>query len=211
MPELELNKSGAAAVLTPWARRLHLAILETFATTGVPPSRAGIERTARGQGADPGALIAELADRDVVAFDAIGEIRAAYPFSPVPTAHRVTWDGGPQVYAMCAVDALGISAMLSRPVTVTTTEPGTGEAITVQVDGDRAQWTPDTAVVYAGATGDACCPSADRTCGYINFFTSAEAAHAWADRHPDVAGVVLDQAEALRYGIAEFGTFMSSG
>jgi hypothetical protein len=101
--------------------------------------------------------------------------------------------------------------MLGRPVTISTTEPTTGEPITVQVDGDRAQWTPDTAVVYAAATGDACCPSADRTCGYINFFTSAEAAHAWAGRHPDVAGVVLDQAEALRYGIAEFGTLMSSG
>lgn len=80
----------------------------------------------------------------------------SYPFSPTPTAHLVTWDGGPTVYAMCAVDALGISTMLGHPVTITTAEPDTGEPITV---------------VFAGATGDTCCPSVEWTCGYINVFT----------------------------------------
>ena len=65
---------------------------------------------------------AELAGRDVIAFDADGEIRAAYPFSPTPTPIQVSWEGGPAAYAMCAIDALGISAMLGRPVTITAAE-----------------------------------------------------------------------------------------
>src|SRR6266508_6695732 len=86
------------------------------------------------------------------------------------------------------------------------TEPGNGDVVTVEVDHDAACWTPDTAVVYAGATVAACCPSADRSCRYINFFTTSHAASVWADRHPDVSGGVLDQRAALAAGVAEFGS-----
>lgn len=144
----------------------------------------------------------------MLALDEQGEIRAAYPFSPNPTSHVLKWAGGPTAYAMCAIDALGMSAMLDRPVTITSTEPRTGATITVDVDRDRAQWTPDTAVVLAGATDDACCPSVDRTCGHINFFTSARAAQAWQAAHPHITCVILDQAEALACGVAEFGALM---
>jgi hypothetical protein len=67
-----------------------------------------------------------LAAADVLAFTADGQIRAAYPFSAAPTAIQVSWPGGPQVHAMCAIDALGMSAMLGCPVTITAAEPGTG-------------------------------------------------------------------------------------
>ncbi|SDU24993.1 alkylmercury lyase family protein [Jiangella alkaliphila] len=208
LPDLQLNKNSAAAQLTPSARRVQLAVLTSFAETGRPPARTELLRLAGDLGTDPAAALAELADRDVVAFDAHGEIRAAYPFSPTPTAIRVTWGGGPTVYAMCAVDALGMSAMLGRPVTITATEPDDDRVVTVEVDGDRAAWTPDTAVVFAGTTGDACCPSVDRTCSTINFFTTHEAARRWAHRHPDVTGSLLDQPEALACGITEFGALL---
>src|SRR6266516_1292063 len=116
----------------------------------------------------------------LAAFAQTGEIRAAYPFSPSPTPIRVSGEGGPVTYAMCAIDALGISAMLGRPVTITAAEPGTGRVITVHADGDHARWDPQGAVVFAGTTGDNCCHAADRTCGYINFFTTARAARTWA-------------------------------
>lgn len=207
-PQLDLNKRRAVTALGAEARLVHLRVLDQFAETGRPPSRADLERVARDRGIDPAPALAELSERDVVAFDPSGEIRAAYPFSPTPTGHLVGWPGGPTVHAMCAVDALGISAMLGHPVTITTTEPDTGHAIAVDVDADRARWTPDTAVVFAGHTGGTCCPSVDRTCGHINFFTSHRAARDWAARHPDVAGSVLDQHQALAAGIAEFGALL---
>lgn len=98
--------------------------------------------------------------------------------------------------------------MLDRPVTITATDPSTGGPVTVTVDGDRAQWTPETGVVFAGAGDDACCPSVDRTCGNINFFSSAESARAWAAGHPYVHGLVLDQTQALAAGVAAFGELM---
>jgi Alkylmercury lyase len=206
-----LNQGRCAVVLTPPARHVHLAVLGAFAETGRAPLRAELERIARGQSADPGAVLAELAGRDMLAFDGNGEIRAAYPFSPSPTPVQVTWEGGPRVYAMCAIDALGISAMLDRPVTITAREPDSGRPVTVKVDRNQARWRPRRAGVFSGTVGDAdgaCCASADRSCGYVNFFTSARAARAWASCHPEVTGTTLGQAQALRQGVAGFGTLM---
>ena len=190
------------------ALQVHRAVLATFALTGQPPARGELERLARAHGADPGAVLAELAESDVLAFAADGQIRAAYPFSPVATPIQVSWAGGPDAYAMCAIDALGMSAMLGRPVTITAAEPGTGRVITVRADGDQARWDPRTAMVFAGSSGDADRPSADRTCSFINFFATARSARAWARRNPEVAGRLLTQEDALRSGVAQFGTLL---
>ena len=207
---LGLNKGCAVGALTPPARQVHLTVMAAFAETGRAPARGELERTTRAHGADPAAVLAELAARDVIAFGADGEIRAAYPFSPVPTAIQVRWAGGPLTYAMCAIDALGISAMLGRPVTITADEPGTGNIITVHARRDQARWDPRRAVVFAGETGEQGCLSVDRTCGYINFFTSARAARAWTGQRPGVTGTVLKQDQALREGVAEFGAFLQT-
>jgi hypothetical protein len=206
-----LDKGCWAAALTRPARQVHLAVLATFTQTGQAPGRGELERITQAEGADPAAVLAELAERDVIAFGQAGEIRAAYPFSPSPTPIRVSWEGGPVTYAMCAIDALGVSAMLGRPVTITAAEPGTGRVITVHADGDRARWDPPGAVVFAGVTSGECGHAADRTCSYINFFTSARAARTWAKANPAVTGRVLGRAQALSAGVAEFGAFMRTG
>jgi hypothetical protein len=206
-----LDKGCCAAALTRPARQVHLAVLAAFARTGQAPGRGELERIARAEGADPGAVLAELAERDVIAFGQAGQIRAAYPFSPSPTPIRVSWEGGPVGYAMCAIDALGVSAMLGRPVTITAAEPGTGRVITVDADRDQARWDPPGAVVFAGATGGDCGHAADRSCGHINFFTTARAARTWAKANPAVTGRILGRTAALSAGVAEFGAFMRAG
>src|SRR5690348_16966399 len=134
------DKCCAAERLSGPARRVHLAVLAAFTATGQPPPLAELERLARAHGGQPRPVLAELAGADLLAFTAGGQIPAAYPFSPAPTAIQVSWPGGPQAYAMCAIDALGISAMLGRPVTITAAEPGTGRTITIAVDRARARW-----------------------------------------------------------------------
>jgi Alkylmercury lyase len=204
------DKCCAAGRLSGPARRVHLAVLAAFIAAGQPPSPAELDRLARAHGGKPGPVRAELAGADVLAFTASGEIRAAYPFSAAPTPIRVSWAGGPQVHAMCAIDALGMSAMLGRAVTITAAEPGTGRTISVTVDRDRARWMPRTAVVFAGAARGVSGSAADRSCGYINFFTTARAARAWARRHPEVSGTVMRRDGALRCGIAEFGALLQA-
>ncbi len=118
-----------AAALTSVARSVHCRVLHEFVATGRAPAPAELRGFAREQGADPDAVRTELAASDVIASDDAGRIRAGYPFSPVPTALRMTWPGGPTVRATCAIPALGTAAMLNRPVVITADDPGGGEAV----------------------------------------------------------------------------------
>ncbi len=208
------TRTARATRLTPAARTLHLVILRAFADSGRPPSPADLDRNAHPLGVDAAAAMAELVAGDAVVLDRDGTVLAAYPFSATPTLHRVAVRGGPTVHAMCAVDALGMSAMLARPVTIIGREPDTDRqvVITVRVDGEQATFEPATAVVYAGTTGDWCCgPAAGQRCGTINFFTAPETASAWAARHPEVNGQILDQQQALAWGVREFAGLLGAG
>src|SRR5690606_32750228 len=115
-----------------------------FAESGRPPDRASLDAFAPG-GQDVAVLLTELHERDVIRLDERGAIQAAYPFSAVPTPHLVAIDGGPTVYAMCAIDALGIAQMLGRDTAITCTDPVTGEHVSVSSRGGGSTWTPETA------------------------------------------------------------------
>jgi hypothetical protein len=207
--------------LSPTARAVHKAILRGFATAGKAPDAATLADVISA-GHEVGVLLRELHDRDVVRLDERGGIRAAYPFSATPTAHVVAVDGGPTVHAMCAVDALGVADMLNRDITITSTDPTSGDEITVSIHHGQASWRPETVVVFTGSDptaeaggGDGCppdgagpgcaVPAADRCCGVMNFFTSPDGADAWLAAHPRVSGVVLTKEQALRLGVDIFG------
>lgn len=202
------TKAAASAALHPDTRRLHRHILGQVVATGRVPTRADLATTARGLEVDVAAALRELADADLLVFGSTGEIRAAYPFSPIPTRHRMTLDSGVRVSAMCAVDALGTSAMIGRPVAIASREPDGRAVVTITVNGDRAVWDQPDAVVYKATSGCGT-GSAERTCGFVNFFGTEDAAHAWAARHPELTGGrVMSRDDALARGIAEFGQLL---
>jgi hypothetical protein len=203
-----LDKCERASRLSRPGRLVHQAILGAFASTGQSPSCAALDQVAGAAGVELAAALAELNGADLIVLDPRGELLAAYPFSAAPTPHRLALGSGVSVHAMCAIDALGVSAMLGQPVTVTSAEPDTGRQVTVQVDGDQATWQPPTALVLAAATSDCCAPSAQRTCGYINFFATDAAALTWAGHHPELSWALLDQPQALATAIAEFGPLL---
>jgi hypothetical protein len=61
--------------------------------------------------------VAELDARDLV-YVQDGRVVLAYPWSGTPTAFVLRLTGGRQRWACCAIDALGIAAMLGEPVQV---------------------------------------------------------------------------------------------
>jgi hypothetical protein len=115
---------------------------------------------------------------------------------------------------MCAIDALGMAAMLGTGVTITSADPGTGQqvTITVRADGQTAAWQPASAVVFNGRriAGKLCerGAAAEVCCGYMNFFGTRASAKAWAAAHPEITGEVLEQAAALRLGTGIFGELL---
>lgn len=211
---------GRLAPVEGGLRAVQQQVLRSFARYGGPPTMADLDQAAAPHGTDGRAVLAQLHAADFLRLDPAGTITAAYPFSAVPTRHVVRIDGGPEVFAMCAIDALGIAAMTGQHVTICSAEPDTGIPITVTVPPSRARavWEPRDAVVYDGeqrscgacAPTDATVPSvaADVCCGLINFFTSRDSADGWAAAHPEVTGQTLSQKKALAAGVQTFGALL---
>ncbi|WP_274536127.1 organomercurial lyase [Streptomyces sp. CB03234] len=189
---------GRLAPVDGGQRAVQQAVLRAFATHGRAPTEAELTAAAEPYGVPVDRVLAALSAADHLSVDARGRIRAAYPFSPVPTAHRVRIAGGPEVWAMCAVDALGIAPMLGRDVEIRSADPVTGQAVTVAFRDGTAVWEPPSAVVLA-RTGSCAGPAVDVCCGTLNFFAGPASARRWADDHPEVPVEILghDRAEAL--------------
>jgi hypothetical protein len=188
-----------------------------------------LRQLARRFGVNLEATLSTLALHDLVQRDPTdGTLTAAYPFSGVPKPHRVTLltdpkgSTGTHLYAMCALDALGIPLMLRSPALVTSLDPLTGEAVHVRVwqeegsAGDtvsglpdwRAAWDPSTAVVYArpeDPTVDDSDIAAACRCPVTNFFTALAQAHRWAERNGAPGDVLLAPDEALQRAERRFG------
>ncbi|MFF4879385.1 alkylmercury lyase family protein [Micromonospora sp. NPDC000668] len=176
-------------------RQVHQTILRHFSTTGTVPTDADIRTAVGAPDLDTANALRELAREDLVAVDSAGRLVAAYPFSPTPTPHVVSF-GDVEVFAMCAIDALGMPFMLGTDATITSADPHTDQPVRVTITNGAATYEPAEAVVVYAATGGAG-RSVDTCCSTINFFTSAPNAQAWITAHPHLAATVLDQNQAV--------------
>ncbi|MFE7113156.1 organomercurial lyase [Streptomyces sp. NPDC057575] len=189
-------------------RAVHQAVLRHFAATGAAPEPADLESAAAEAGRTAGEVLAELAAEDFLTLDADGRIHAAYPFSAVPTRHRVRLAGGAAVWSMCAIDALGIVAMLGTDTVISSTDPVTGDTVTVTARDGRTVWEPREAVVFVGQRPGGG-PAATACCDALNFFTSEVTARAWTAEHPGVPGRVVGQEQAEQTAVQTFGPLLA--
>ena len=193
-------------------RAVHQAILRAFAATGRPPTLGDLTEVTGGTEAIATTVLASLHELDAIRLDPDGQIAVAYPFSATPTRHRVRIgdrvEGQVEVYAMCAIDALGIAPMLGRDTVISSVDPSSGQTVTVTTTDGRTTWDPAPAVVFVGAAegGGA---SADRCCDYLNFFIDTAAAEAWTASHAEIPGKILDQTKAQQLGTQLFGPLLA--
>jgi hypothetical protein len=113
-----------------------------------------------------------------------------------------------EVYAMCAVDALGIAPMVGADTLIASVDVKTGRPITVVTRDGRSTWEPSEAVVFIGADAGGG-PSADCCCDYLNFFADRSAGEAWMAAHPAVPGQVISQSEAEDLAARLFGHLLA--
>jgi Alkylmercury lyase len=195
--------------LTPAERDLYRWILRAFAEHGKPPVDT-LSEVDSSLGLDVERSLARLAEEDLVHRDPRnGEIIVAYPFSGAPTTHRVTLDRGSEVYAMCAVDALGIPFMLGEPAEISSTDPVTGGEIATRVAPEGVlDWQPQTTVVLWGGTR---CegPSAATCCQFVHFFSSPENARAYMAERRQMTGEILAMPTAAEAGRVIFGDVLT--
>jgi alkylmercury lyase len=192
--------SLAQAKLEPRIRTLHRTVLGAFLDTGTAPSGEWLRERAEALGLNPDAALVELAGADLVHVSD-DRVVVAYPFSGVATTDQVQLESGSPLWAMCAIDALGILLMTGRDGVVTSSDPQHGQPIHIRRHGTRWDWTPDSTVVLVGAA-EACGNSAESACPHMAFHADAERAEGYLTARPEITGFVLDHALALE--VAEF-------
>jgi hypothetical protein len=207
------SASRQAALAAP-VRDLHRAVLRRFLDAGAAPTLSWVRQAAAGLGLGDSA-VAELAAADLVHSD--GEVvTVAYPFSGPPTRQQVELDGFPAVYAMCAIDALGIPAMAGRDGRITAIDPGDGAPVVVSVKGageaggGRWRWTPAGAVVVlARAAGCGTGRGAwEALCPNTTFHASRDSAQDYLSARRGIEGKILDQQAAVESGERNFGPML---
>ncbi len=176
--------------------------------TGNPPATGWIAGAAARLSLTDSAL-AELEAADLV-HAANGVVSVAYPFSGTPTRQQVELDGFPAVYAMCAIDALGIPAMAARDGRITATDPRDDAPIVISVRGGLWRWTPATAVVVFARSRDCGtdCGSWEVMCPNTTFHASRDSAQAYLAARGDIDGQILDQDAAVERGRRNFGPLL---
>ena len=196
-----------SARLNDGERALYRWIIQRFARA-TPPTAAQIVEQAQTLALDTDTALAVLAREDLVHTDDDGEVTVAYPFSARSRGHEVTIEGR-VVQAMCAIDALGIAAMLDQPIEIRSQDPISGSEIHVHANPKGVtSWQPETAIVLAGSSS---CegPSYGGCCDVLNFFVSTENAQRYLRENTEVAGMPISISEAAAAGRAVFGQILA--
>jgi len=199
--------SERTARLSGAERALYRWVIERLAAA-MPPTASQLAEQEQALTLDSSAALATLAREDLVHTDDRGAVTVAYPFSAQARGHEVTVRGR-VVQAMCAIDALGIAALLDQPVEVRSHDPISDTEIRVQADPEGVcTWQPGTAVVLAGSSsGEG--PSYCGCCDVLNFFESTENAQQYLRDNANVEGMPITINQAAAAGRAIFGAILT--
>ena len=187
--------------LSPVSRQAHQAILRAFLANGAPPPYS--ECSAE--------TLVDLGQRDLVHVRD-GEIALAYPFSARPTDFQVQV-GEIKVYAICAVDALGIAAMARRRAEITCfcQTCRSGVSVSISPDGLTVEHASrPNPRIWTGVEDVGSC-AADSQCKSMLLFCSPEHLDSWKRSQPTSAhGFDLSLSQGVQLGAAIFRPFLQT-
>lgn len=193
--------------LTAEDDRIWQAIFAAFIAGGAELTAAEIAARASLPEAVASSSLAQLAMRDLVVLSSSGDkIRAAYPFSAEDVGYRVRL-GSRQIFALCAIDALGLGAMCEADSTIAATCRRCGapiEAATRARGAILESFSPGEALVWCGfAEANGC--AATSGCTVKTFFCRPAHLDAWRQAGRGAGdGIALSIAEAHMVGCAIF-------
>jgi hypothetical protein len=189
---------------------LHIFILETFASAGRSPTLDEIQSRF-------GLATATEAEARLETLESTGAIHRnpgdpavthAYPFSNEQTAHRVRLAGGPEVFAMCAVDALGMPFMLGRDARIESQCEDCKVTVRIELHrGEMVGHAPADTVVWLGEHAEGCVAATD-LCPDLNFFCSPGHLGHWREQ-TGASGEQLSLEQALARGRRVFEHVMA--
>jgi mercury(II) reductase len=185
--------------------RVRSALIQFYFEKGKAPTLQELAQRVKLSEPSIHRLVERLRRRDLVVVEN-EKIVGAYPCTDWDTSHHVELDGR-SVRALCAIDALGIGAMIKRDVAVASRCFHCGMPIRVTTRDcgrELAQVKPEAAVVWQSTRYRATC-AANSLCTTTAFFCSDDHLAAWRrERSADETGIRLRMDEALQVGRALF-------
>ena len=193
--------------LDPLTRRVLGTILEQFIASGGPVNVDALVTLLPEQThAEMTRAMAQLDEKDMILVED-ARVMLAYPFSSAPTVFTVLLADGRERYAVCAIDALGIAAMLGQPVTIRSRCHHCREPLEIDVRPNGPIGGADI-MVWVGERGDVRKKACASFCMTLNFFRSEEHLRSWWEAHPDVPGAAAVLDEAFTLGAKVFGKLL---
>jgi len=111
------------------------------------------------------------------------EIVSIYPLSLKPTEHQITLEDGTRLFAMCAVDALGMPLMFNKSVRIVSRcEECKHELVFEIKNGEITFMSHPNATICS--PGIQVYPAAETCCPLVNFFCSKKHANEWIAKNP---------------------------
>lgn len=197
------------AKLSPLEDEIRKYMLREFAANGRVPSTEKIMEELRLFSVDVvNQTIEKLQKYDIITRNR-DEIISAYPFSATKTRHRVIFDDGHAVYALCATDALGIHFMLGTDITILSECPECEKEMRIVVKGGKIEsFNPDGIIEFVSNRERGVC-TAETLCPFINFFCSEKDLKEWREKNSEYKnGEIYSLSDALEHGRIIFGDFL---
>jgi len=114
------------------------------------------------------------------------EIISIYPFSLEPTPHKIFLEDVRRLYAMCAVDALGIPVMFNRDVKIVSQCERCRKEIVIEIKNGEIVSKSHPDIMIWQTSRQESRPSAITCCPKINFFCSKEHIEEWKAENLDL-------------------------
>ena len=175
-------------------RMTYWYILEAFAKVGRAPTVEEMGRDLLLRRDQIICILKSLAAKEALRIEPTSYmILDAYPYSGVPTRHRIYLDNGRRLYCMCAIDTFYVPFLTEYDLTIRSHCFHCRSEVEISIErGEISTAKPSHSVVW-NSTSSYDCPK-------TNFFCSEAHLLKWREKVPDEQGQLYTLAEALSAG-----------
>jgi hypothetical protein len=124
------------------------------------------------------------------------EIVSIYPLSLTPTEHQVVLENGRKLFAMCAVDSLGMPIMFNRKAKIISQCEKCKQEITIEIKDEKVAWTSHPNIMIWSPVRHTA-PAAETCCPMVDFFCSRKHLQEWTKENPDLRGRISEIEQAF--------------
>jgi predicted transcriptional regulator len=112
-------------------------IMDRIIQSGAPVNINSLKQSEELKHLNIETIINNLTTKKAIVQDSEGNINFVYPVSALPTNHHVVLEDGRALYAMCAVDALGVALTFKQDTKISAKCSHCGETVTVEVQEEK--------------------------------------------------------------------------